>query len=181
MLQLAEKLMPIYRTITSPGLKASLELIRDQELPDLKILHFSTGKKVFDWVIPPAYNINAAFIVTPDGARICDFGKNTLHLVAHSKPIDMEITLDELQKHIHSISTQPQAIPYVTSYYGDTWGFCMTHEERLGLVPGKYRVFIDSNFHPGKMHYGEWFLPGKTRDEVLISTYLCHPNMANNE
>jgi aminopeptidase-like protein len=181
MLQLAEELMPIYRTITSSGLSASLEIIRDQELPSLKILGFKTGKKVFDWVIPPVYQVNAAYILTPEGKRICDFSENNLHLVAHSGAVDMEVSLEVLQEHIHSIPNQPQAIPYVTSYYGDTWGFCMTHEERLSLAPGKYRVFIDSSFRQGKMHYGELFLPGKTREEVLISTYLCHPNMANNE
>jgi len=181
MLELAEKLMPIYRTITSPGLKQSLEIIRDQELSDLKIKSFATGKKVFDWEIPKVYKVNAAYITTPNGQRICDFSIDNLHLVAHSKAINKEISLSDLQGHLYSIPDQPEAIPYVTSYYGDTWGFCLTHNERINLVDGTYRVVIDAEFKSGKMFYGEMVIPGKSRNEVLISTYLCHPNMANNE
>ena len=136
MLQLAEKLIPIYRTITSPGLKESLEIIRDQELPGLKISSFKTGKKVFDWEIPRVNTVNFAYIKTPNGERICEFSVNNLHLVAHSKAINIEIPLSELQEHLYSIPDQPDAIPYVTSYYGDTWGFCLTHKQRMSLMDG---------------------------------------------
>ena len=181
MLQLAEKLIPIYRTITSPGLKESLEIIRDQELPGLKISSFKTGKKVFDWEIPRVNTVNFAYIKTPNGERICEFSVNNLHLVAHSKAINIEIPLSELQEHLYSIPDQPDAIPYVTSYYGDTWGFCLTHKQRMSLMDGNYRVVIDAESKTGNMYYGELVIPGKSRKEVLISTYLCHPNMANNE
>jgi aminopeptidase-like protein len=181
MLQLAEKLIPIYRTVTSPGLKESLEIIRDQELPGLKISSFKTGKKVFDWKIPKVNNVNFAYIKTPSGEKICDFSVNYLHLVAHSKAMDMEIGLSDLQKHLFSIPDQPDAIPYVTSYYGDTWGFCLTHNQRMNLVEGIYKVVIDAKLQPGNMFYGELVIPGKSQKEVLISTYICHPNMANNE
>jgi aminopeptidase-like protein len=181
MLQLAHKLIPIYRTITSPGLKESLEIIRDQELPGLKISSFKTGKKVFDWEIPRVYTVNFAYIETPHGERICEFRVNNLHLVAHSKAVNVEIPLSKLQEHLYSIPDQPDAIPYVTAYYGDTWGFCLTHKQRMNLTDGIYRVVIDAELKTGKMFYGELVIPGKSRKEVLISTYLCHPNMANNE
>jgi aminopeptidase-like protein len=181
MLQLAEKLMPIYRTVTAPGLRESLEIIRDQELPDLQISSFKTGQKVFDWKIPQVNIVNSAYIETPDGQRICDFGNNYLHLVGHSEAINKEISLSDLQEHLFSIPNQPEAIPYVTSYYGGTWGFCLSHKQRLSLIDGTYTVVIDSEFKNGHMFYGELVIPGKSREEVLISTYLCHPNMANNE
>ncbi len=181
MLQLAERLIPIYRTITSPGLKESLEIIRDLELPSLKISSFKTGKKVFDWEIPKVNNVNFAYIRTPNGELICEFSVNNLHLVAHSQAINIEIPLSELQNHLYSIPDQPDAIPYVTSYYGGTWGFCLTHNQRMSLKDGNYRVVIDTEFKTGAMFYGELVIPGKSRKEILISTYLCHPNMANNE
>lgn len=150
----------------------------------LKIHSMTSGSKVFDWEVPAEWEINDAYIITPDGEKICDFRQNNLHVLNYSEGIDDEISLDELQEHLYSIENYPDAIPYVTSYYKRRWGFCIKHEDRVKLKEGKYKVFIDAKHHEnGVLNYADLLIPStqKIKDEILISTYLCHPSMANNE
>jgi len=140
-----------------------------------------SGTKVFDWVVPKEWHVKDAYITTPSGARICDFSKNNLHLVGYSIPYRGKISLEELQGHLHSLPTHPNAIPYVTSYYKSRWGFCITQEQRDLLEEGDYEIVIDSRLFFGELNYGELVIPGKTEEEIFLSTYVCHPSMANNE
>ena len=186
MYDFAEKLFPINRSITGDGVRKTLELIKI-ELPNLKIKKIESGKKVFDWVVPEEWNVEEAHIVCPDGKKIVDFKKNNLHLVGYSEPVNKEIELDELQSHLHSLPKQPEAIPYVTSYYKKDWGFCTTHKEKK-RISKKYsdndlfKIMIKTKFkNNGNLHYGEHLIKGISSKEILISTYLCHPSMANNE
>ena len=146
-------------------------------------MKFQQEQKVFDWTIPKEWNIDDAYIISPDGKKICDFKKNNLHVVNYSIPVDKEVDYDELFKHIHTLNNQPNAIPYITSYYNETWGFCISKKE-LDKLPkkGKYRVFIKSTLENGSITYGDLVLRGESKKkEILFSTYLCHPSMANNE
>lgn len=150
----------------------------------LKIHSIASGSKVFDWEVPAEWEINNAYIITPDGEKICDFKQNNLHVLNYSEGIDDKISLNELQEHLYSIENYPDAIPYVTSYYKRRWGFCIKHEDRVKLKEGKYKVFIDAKHHEnGVLNYADLLIPStqKTKDEILISTYLCHPSIANNE
>lgn len=150
----------------------------------LKIHSIASGSKVFDWEVPAEWEINNAYIITPDGEKICDFKQNNLHVLNYSTGIDTELNLASLQEHLYSIEDMPDAIPYVTSYYKRRWGFCIKHEDRVKLKEGKYKVFIDAKHHEnGVLNYADLLIPStqKTKDEILISTYLCHPSMANNE
>jgi aminopeptidase-like protein len=156
-------------------------MILKRYVPDLKIFEVPTGTKCFDWEVPKEWNINDAYIVTPDGDKICDFKKSNLHVVGYSVPIDRLISFDELQEHLHSLPDQPNAIPYVTSYYEEQWGFCISQNQRDMLIPGNYRVVIDSKLENGSLTYGELIIPGESSQEIFLSTYLCHPSMANNE
>lgn len=178
--ELAKILFPINRSITGNGVRETLKII-SQTLPDLVQHEVPTGTQCFDWNIPKEWNIKSAYLLGPDGERILDFKNNNLHVVGYSVPTDREITLDELQSYLHSIPEQPDAIPYVTSYYNEQWGFCLTHQQREGLKEGTYRVVIDSSLEQGHMTYGELILPGDSKDEIFLSTYICHPSMANNE
>ncbi len=175
-----DRLWPICRSITGQGLRDSLEIL--SELIPLEITEVPTGTQVFDWEIPREWNIRDAYITTPDGKKICDFKSNNLHVLNYSTPVDREMDFEELEKHLYSIPAMPDAIPYVTSYYKENWGFCMTHHERASLPrSGKYKVKIDSSLEPGSLTYGECVLKGETDREILLSTYVCHPSMANNE
>lgn len=139
---------------------------------------------MFDWEVPAEWEINNAYIITPNGEKICDFKQNNLHVLNYSTGIDTELNLASLQEHLYSIEDMPDAIPYVTSYYKKRWGFCIKHEDRVKLKEGKYKVFIDAKHHEnGVLNYADLLIPStqKTKDEILISTYLCHPSMANNE
>jgi aminopeptidase-like protein len=179
MYQLLLELFPICRSITGDGVRQTL-LILQRHLP-IQIHEVPTGTKVFDWTIPKEWNIRDAFISDEDGNRIVDFKRNNLHVVGYSIPIDCWMSLTELQEHLHSLEGQPDAIPYVVSYYKESWGFCIAHNERLMLKEGRYHVFIDSDLKDGHLTYGECIIPGETEKEVFLSTYVCHPSMANNE
>ena len=176
---LANVLFPICRSLTGEGVRETLKII-SREIP-IKINEVPTGTKVFDWSVPKEWNIRDAYIITPNGEKICEFKKINLHVLGYSTPINKLISLNELQDHLYSIPNQPDAIPYVTSYYDERWGFCISHKDRLKLVDGDYHVFIDSYLEDGSLTYGELIIPGETNKEVFLSTYVCHPSMANNE
>lgn len=178
--EFAKLLWPLNRSITGDGLRATLSQIQ-RKLPNLEIVEVKTGTIAFDWTIPREWRVKDAYLITPSGEKICDFKDNNLHLVGYSVPIEMQIDLAELQNNLHSLPKQPKAIPYVTSYYKERWGFCISHNDRAKLEDGLYKVFIDSELFDGSMTYGELIIKGETEEEILISTYVCHPSMANNE
>lgn len=177
---LAFQLFPICRSITGNGVRRTLETFK-RIVPELEIAEVESGTKVFDWTVPKEWNIKDAYVVCPDGRKICEFRKNNLNVVGYSTPVDKKVGLDELQQHLYSLPAQPRAIPYVTSYYEERYGFCLPHEEREQLAEGEYRVFIDSTLEDGHLTYGEIIIPGETEEEIFFSTYVCHPSMANNE
>lgn len=177
--KLVAELFPICRSITGNGVRETLRIIQKQ-IP-IKIHEVPTGTRVFDWEIPKEWNIKDAYIMDSDGNKIVDFKKSNLHVVGYSAPVDKTVSLEELQDHLYSLEDQPEAVPYITSYYKERWGFCISHEQREKLKPGNYRVHIDSELKDGHLVYGEILIPGKTDKEVFLSTYVCHPSMANNE
>lgn len=182
MYQLCEKLFPICRSITGEGFRRSLNILKnDLELTNLQAFEVPTGTKCFDWEVPKEWNISDAYIIDPNGNRICDFKVSNLHVVGYSTPVDKEISLEDLQEHLYSLPEQPTAIPYITSYYKERWGFCISQIEREKLIAGTYKVYIDSELKDGSLTYGELIIPGETEQEIFISSYLCHPSMANNE
>jgi aminopeptidase-like protein len=176
----AEDLFPICRSITGPGVRETLLYIKEI-LPALKIHSVPTGTKVFDWTVPNEWFVHDAYIKDSHGNKIVDFENNNLHLVSYSKPMDEWMDFSVLDKHLHSLPEQPDAIPYVTSYYNTNWGFCLTQNQRELLKEGLYHVVIDSELKHGVLNYGELIIKGETNEEVLLSTYICHPSMANNE
>lgn len=184
MFALAKRLFPICRSITGAGFRQSLAIL-DKELSHKMHFHsIKSGTKVFDWVVPSEWSVKDAYIITPNGEKICDFKKNNLHLMGYSHGIEAELDLEDLQEHLHSLPNLPEAVPYVTSYYKRRWGFCIAHNERKRLKKGKYKVFIDAKHNDeGVLNYADFIIPStqKSKDEILISTYLCHPSMANNE
>ncbi len=179
MYDLLKRLFPICRSITGDGVRKTLKII--QEYIPIELYEVPTGKKVFDWVIPKEWNINDAYVMNEEGIKVIDFKKNNLHIVGYSVPVDKEVSLSDLQDHLYSLPDQPEAIPYVTSYYKPRWGFCIKHSKRENLKEGKYYVYIDSELKDGHLTYGELLIHGKNNEEVFLSTYVCHPSMANNE
>ena len=177
MFQLMEELFPICRSITGNGVRKTLEIIKKHI--SLETHEIPSGTKVYDWTIPKEWNIQDAYIIDPNGEKIVDFRKSNLHVVNYSIPINQKISLSELKKHIHVIPEKPDLIPYVTSYYSENWGFCMSHNQFLGLKEGEYHVVIDSKLDNGSLTYGEYLIPGKSEDVILLSCYVCHPSMCN--
>ncbi len=180
------KLFPITRSLTGDGVKKTLNIIK-KELPELRIKKFRSGTKVFDWNIPEEWNVTDAYIIDKYNNKIIDFKRNNLHLVGYSIPINKDITKKELFKNLYFLKNQPKAIPYITSYYKKRWGFCISYNEYKILdsrysLKDKFKVVINSNLNKkGNLNYGELILKGKSKKEILISTYICHPSMANNE
>jgi aminopeptidase-like protein len=174
------RLFKINRSITGDGVRQTLTILQEF-MPELSISEVPTGTTVFDWTIPKEWKVNDAYIITPGGKKICSFKDNNLHLVGYSTPIHTKLNLSELQNNLYSLPDQPTAIPYVTSYYKEHWGFCLSQQQRDSLEEGVYEVFIDSKLFDGSLSYGELFIKGQSDKEIFISTYVCHPSMANNE
>lgn len=179
--ELAGKLWPLRRSLTGPGIRETLRVLQ-QHLPELRLHEVPSGTACFDWRVPDEWTVRGAYLLGPDGERVIDFQDNNLHLVGYSEPVDKELSLEELRPHLFSLPDQPDAIPYITSYYRRFWGFCLPHRRLATLRPGKYRAVVDSDLKPGSMAYADLVLPGEEADrEILLSTYACHPSMANNE
>ncbi len=179
MYRLLAKVFPICRSITGDGVRETLRITSD--LVPLTLYEVPTGTQAFDWSVPKEWNIRDAYIADENGDGVVDFRKNNLHVMGYSVPVDKWITLAELQDHIYSLPEQPDAIPYITSYYEERWGFCISHNQRLRLKNGRYHVVIDSTLENGSLTYGEYIIKGQMEQEVFLSTNICHPSMANNE
>ncbi len=180
MYQVCTELFPICRSITGNGVRKTLEIIK-QHLPNLQIHEVRTGTKCFDWTVPKEWNISDAYIESLDGKKIIDFKKNNLHVMSYSTPVDEIIGLNELKKHLYTLKNNPEVIPYVTSYYEEKWGFCLSQHSLELMKDEKYRVRIDSTLSDGYLTYAELIIPGKSKKEIFLSTYMCHPSLANNE
>lgn len=176
---LFEELFPICRSITGPGLRKSLDVLSG--VIPLEVEGVPSGTDVFDWTVPREWRIQEAWLEGPDGERYADFSETNLAVVNYSEPVDERLSRAELEPHLYSLPDLPSARPYVTSYYDRTWGFCLPHEEKKRLPDGQYHAHVDSEFVDGELNYGHAVLPGETDEEVLLSSYLCHPSLANNE
>jgi aminopeptidase-like protein len=174
------QLFPICRSLTGPGTRATLDVLKEH-LPKLEFHDISSGLQVFDWTVPSEWTIRSAVLTGPDGDVVVDMADHNLHVMGYSQPVDVTLTLDELQAHLYSLPDQPEAIPYITSYYNKRWGFCLSHSQREALKAGTYRAVIDADLKPGKLDYADLVIPGETSEEIFFSTYVCHPSMANNE
>jgi aminopeptidase-like protein len=177
--QLMTDLFPICRSITGNGVRETLRIIQ-QHVP-LTTHEVPSGTEVLDWTVPKEWNIRDAYVLDDRGEKLIDFRKNNLHVVSYSMAVNKAVTLSELQQHLYSLEDQPDAIPYVTSYYEERWGFCLSHDQRVRLKEGTYRVVVESEFVDGSLTYGELLIRGSSEREVFLSTYICHPSMANNE
>lgn len=177
MYALAERLFPICRSITGNGVRQSLQIL--QEYIPIEIHEVPSNTPVFDWTVPKEWNIRDAWIIGPDGKKIIDFKDHNLHILQYSTPIHQVMGLEDLKKHLFTLSDKPDLIPYRTSYYQENWGFCMAHNQYLGLQDGEYEVYIDSTLEDGSLTYGELYIPGASQEEVLFSAHICHPSLAN--
>ena len=183
MMEIVSRIFPICRSITGNGVRETLKVLQEY-CSELKTYEVPCGTKVFDWVIPDEWNIAEAYIENETGERIIDFKQNNLHVVGYSQPMDEWVELAELKRHIHTLPKQPAFIPYVTSYYKPYSGFCMSQNMLDDLKPGKYHAVIKSSLNPkGSLTYGEILIPGTIEPdkEIFLSSYICHPSMANNE
>ncbi|MER6004465.1 DUF4910 domain-containing protein [Nonomuraea angiospora] len=174
---LVRRLYPLCRSITGDGLRQTLEII-GESIP-LEITQVPTGTKVLDWTIPREWNIRDASIKDAAGNKVVDFQDSNLHVVGYSVPVEATMSLEELRGHLHTLPEQPDLIPYRTSYYAETWGFCLSQNTLDGMADGPYEVRIDSTLADGYLTYGEYVVPGSSSQEVLISCHVCHPSLAN--
>ncbi len=175
--EFAAALYPICRSITGDGVRATLAMIRER-IP-LQIVNVPSGTPVFDWTVPKEWNIRDAYLKGPDGRKVVDFRNSSLHVLNYSAPVHATMGLNELRPHLFTIPEHPDWIPYRTSYYQEKWGFCLSHTQMLSLKDGDYEVCIDTTLADGHLTYGEYYVHGHSRDEVLFSCHTCHPSLAN--
>ncbi len=177
MYKLAECLYPICRSITGNGVRKTLSILK--EIIPIEITEVPSGTKVFDWEIPNEWNIREAWIKNSDGEKIVDFENLNLHILNYSEPVNKWVNLKELKEHLYTIPEFPDWVPYRTSYYSRKWGFCISHKQFENLKEDDYQVLIDSEIEPGSLTYGEYLIPGQTKNEVLFSCHVCHPSLCN--
>jgi aminopeptidase-like protein len=170
-------LYPICRSITGDGLRQSLR--RLQQRVALQMHEIPSGTQVFDWVVPKEWNIRDAYIKNQRGERVVDFQNCSLHVVNYSVPVRQTMSLAELRKHLFTLPEKPEWIPYRTSYYKESWGFCLSHRQWEHMADEQYEVCVDSTLEPGHLTYGELRIQGASDDEVLISCHSCHPSLCN--
>lgn len=171
------RLYPLCRSITGNGTRETLAMIGER-IP-LEIVETPSGTAVFDWTVPKEWNIQSAWIKNPQGDAIIDLTMHTLHVLNYSAPIRATLPLSELKAHIFTDPARPDEIPYRTSYFKETWGFCMSHSMLESLPDGDYEICIDSSLTDGSLTYGECVIPGTSSEEVLISAHVCHPSLVN--
>ncbi len=179
--KLVKILYKIPRSILGDGFRKSLKFLQEELKVPFVWNNVKSGTQVLDWIVPKEWIIKEAYILDPNGNKIADFNKHNLHVVNYSYAVNKTVSLQELKKHLYTIPEMPNDIPYVTSYYNKTWGFCISQNEYDNLIEGEYKVFIDSKHIDGSLVYGELVLPGETKKEILLTSYLCHPQMANHE
>ncbi|MCR4377792.1 MAG: DUF4910 domain-containing protein [Rhodospirillales bacterium] len=177
--EIFDRLFPLFRSITGKGTLDSYRIL--QEYMPLEISRVTSGTKVFDWTVPQEWHCEEAYLLGPGGETVVDMKDSNLHVVNYAAPIDVKLGLNDLQDHIYSIPEKPDAIPYVTSYYKKHWGFCMSDRQRQSLREGEYRAVIKSEFLDGGIDIAQTKLAGRLNKKILISSYLCHPSLANNE
>ncbi|MCQ2519450.1 MAG: DUF4910 domain-containing protein [Lachnospiraceae bacterium] len=176
---IAGEIFPICRSLSGRGVRETFDILK--KYADITVTEVPTGTEVFDWTVPREWEINDAYIENEAGEKIIDFKKCNLHVMGYSAPVDEWVDLDELLTHVYTEPGQPEAIPYITSYYKERYGFCMSENTKNSLKPGKYHMYIDSRLFEGSLSYGEIVIPGESEEEILFTTYVCHPSMANNE
>lgn len=174
---LIRELYPICRSITGDGVRQTLRILQGQ-IP-LTIQEVASGTRVFDWTVPKEWNIRGAFIKNGRGDKIVDFADCNLHVVGYSVPFKGRLSLEELKQHLFALPEHPDWIPYRTSYYKETWGFCLSQKQLNAMTDGEYEVCIDSSLRDGHLTYGEHCIPGETADEILLSCHICHPSLCN--
>jgi aminopeptidase-like protein len=178
--QYFDRLFPLCRSLSGDGVRSTFEILK--EIIPLEIHEITSGKKVFDWTVPKEWNIKDAYIIDENGRKFCDFQQSNLHVVSYSIPINREMDWEELNAHLFSLPDMPDAIPYRTTYYKENWGFCIAHKDYVELKKSKqFKVVIDSKLEDGGITYGDLVLKGHSEEEILFTTYTCHPSMANNE
>ncbi|MBR4707487.1 MAG: DUF4910 domain-containing protein [Pseudobutyrivibrio sp.] len=181
---LAKNIFPICRSITGDGVRETLKILQDyigQDGVQFDIREVPSGTPVFDWTVPKEWRIREAYIEDESEKRIIDFKENNLHVMGYSTPVDEWVSLEELKTHVFTLPDQPELIPYVTSYYKERYGFCMSQKQLDSLPDGQYHMVIDSELFDGSLTYAEVIIPGSTEKELMMTSYFCHPSMANNE
>ncbi len=174
---LIRELYPLCRSITGNGLRDTLKLLR-RHIP-LQMREVPTGTPVFDWTVPKEWNITDAYIADVHGRRVVDFARSNLHVMGYSVPVRRRVRLAELREHLFTLPDSPDCIPWRTSLYKETWGFCLPHRQLAALRDEEYDVCIDASLEDGYLTLGEYYLPGQIEAEVLITSHTCHPSLAN--
>lgn len=177
MMALVRTLYPLCRSLTGDGVRETLRIV-SEHLP-LEVHEVPSGTPVFDWTVPREWNLREAWIADPDGRRVVDARESNLHVVGYSTPLRRRVSREELHEHLHSLPDHPDWIPYRTSYYHESWGFCVSEKQRQLLDAPSYEVCIDATLAPGSLSYGECLLPGRSPREILISVHVCHPSLCN--
>jgi aminopeptidase-like protein len=177
--ELLKKLFPINRSLTGEGVRQTLNIL--SQFAELNIHSINSGERVFDWVIPNEWALDSAVIKNDRNEILVDFKWNNLHILGYSCPFKGWVSKDELFEHLFYLDDQPNAIPYVTSYYKENWGFCVRKNDLLKFDSEKYYVEINSKLFSGKLNYADIVIPGESNKEIVFSTYICHPSMASNE
>jgi len=180
-IELMKKLYPLHRTLNHKDNIEALNIIQNGiSVPGFKIHSYAAETDIWTWKVPKRFHVNHATLKDMDGNTIIDYKNNPLSIVSYSSSCKKTLHYDELKEHLFFDENNPTELPWIYKYYTQDWGLTLTKNTFDQLEKNTlYQVDIDTEFLNEPMILGEYFIKGKSDDEVLIITDICHPYQVN--
>ena len=172
---LSEMLFPLRRSLVGDAARESLEIL-DDKYRNLRFYSYPSRDVIGKWEIPLGWKVKGDISI---GTEIFCAERECFLVPWGEASLKQEINNSDV-KNIAVFGPRPDVYHYRTNYYG-------TSSPTISL-PGRVekkaaakglRINIESQRFSDFMHIGEFYRRGRSRAEIVFSTYTCHPCLAN--